>query len=317
MRTRTSWISVGQAGVVRIEIPVYTLGNGQPILTVTCSVHGDEQAGLYVAARLIENLTTFEKLNGTIHVIAAANPAAQFMNSRVSSLDYKDLNRGGRGREEGSLTDRTGARLFDFLSKCDFAVNIHEFQMHTPTTAVFMNAGNTETKTKTIAGIKAFDPRIIWVINSSQAGDEQYQTTLDTALAQAGVANFPIEMTQLPLLTETDIADAAQGLTRVAAHLGIIDIPYERQSSVAPAFMRQEFTTNDAGLWEPECRLMQELTIGDEIGTLRMLPDFQVQKILSPSEGILIQLRHRQLVSTGTGLFSIGRNADEIISPYL
>ena len=317
MQSETNWLPVGQAGVVRLEIPVHTLGSGQPVLGITCSVHGDEHAGLFITSRLIEYLNADERLNGTIHIMSAANPAAQFVNSRVSSLDQKDLNRGGRGRSEGSFTDRVGAQLFDFLSRCDIVVNIHEFEMHTPTTAVFMNAGSLETKIKTLEAMRAFSPEIIWVIDSSQNGDVQYQATLDTALAQASVVNFPIETTQLAFLTESEIDRAAQGLKQVAAHLGIIQASNESPSEVAPAYVREEVTSNDAGLWEPSVQLMREINIGDVIGTLQKLPDFQKQIIKSPSRGILVQCRHRQLVSTGTSLFSIGHNAEEFITPYM
>jgi predicted deacylase len=145
----------------------------------------------------------------------------------------------------------------------------------------------------------------------------QYQATLDIALAQAGIANFPIETTQLLFLTDTEMDEAAHGLIRVAAHLRIIHASNESHFSVPPAFIRQEVTADNAGLWEPNRALMQEIGMGDEIGTLRKLPDFQQQKIRSPSQGVLVQYRHRQLVSTGTSLFSIGHNADEIIVPYL
>src|SRR2546429_628257 len=195
MQTQTNWLAIGQVGAVELKIPIYTLGSGKPSLGITCSVHGDEHAGLYVAARLVELLQSTEEVRGSVHIVLAANPAAQFQNSRVSTLDQKDLNRVGRGRQEGSITERAGAQLFDFLSKCNFVVNIHEFEMHTPTTAVFMNAGTSEIKSKILAAIKVFDPEIIWAINPSQNVDMQYLATLDTALAEAGVGNFPVETT--------------------------------------------------------------------------------------------------------------------------
>lgn len=318
MQTQVKSLSIGQAGVMRLDIPVYSIGDGEPVLGITCSVHGDEHNGLYIADRLIDYLNYDRKyINGTIHIIPAANPAAQFVSRRVSPLDLKDLNRAGRGRQDGSFTERVGATLFEFLSKCNLVINIHEFEMHTPITAVFMNAGDTETKTRTLSAIKVFQPNIIWVINTAQNSDVQYQATLDTALAQAGVANFPIETTQLNLLSEDEIDKAAKGLLRVAAHLGICEVSLETQVDVAPALFRQEITADEAGLWSPTCKLMQIVESGHPIGVLKTLPQFKEKLITSPSSGILVQFRHRQLVATGTSVFSLGHDANSVIAPYL
>lgn len=309
---------MGQAGVVQLDIPVYTIGNGgRPVFGVTCSVHGDEPGGLYIIARLLDYLQQVDKIDGTIHIIPAANPVAQLVNKRVSPLDLKDLNRTGRGRKDGTFTDRVGACLFEFLSQCDLVVNIHEFEMYTPVTAVFMNTGDSKTKTKTLAAIKAFAPDILWVINPAQDSDVQYQATLDTALTQASIANFPIETTQLAFLSEDEIEKAALGLFRVAAYLGICKSFLELSPFAAPALFRQEVTASEAGLWEPSCKLMEIIAVGEQIGTMRRLTDFQQMPIYSPSEGILVQYRHRQLVATGTSLFSLGHNAEHVISPYL
>jgi len=210
-----------------------------------------------------------------------------------------------------------GAILFNFLSQCDLVVNIHEFEMHTPVTAVFMNAGKEETKALTLSAIKAFSPDIIWIINTSQSSDVQYQTTLDTALAQSGIANFPIETAQLNLLTDHEINKATMGLYQVAAYLGICEpISESYSTSISPAFFRQEITAENAGLWEPDCKLMQTIENGSSIGNLISLPDFRLAQIQSPSDGVLVQYRHRQLVSTGTSLFSIGHKADKLLLPY-
>jgi predicted deacylase len=314
--TEIHWLTVGQVGATRLEMPIYTIGSGKPVFGITCYVHGNESAGLFIATRAIDLLQASTFLGGTMHIILVANPAAQFINSRVASFDQKDLNRVGFGKQDGSFTERIGARLFEFLSQCDLVVNIHEFEMHTPTTAAFMNAGSTDIKKKTLAAIKAFSPEIIWVIDTSQSHDEQYQATLDTALAKAEVPNFPIETTQLAYLTDTEISRAAQGLLRIAAHVGIVELLSESSLASVSAFIRHEMRADNAGLWEPQVELMQVIEPGSPIGTLRILPELQTQHLLSPTVGILIQYRHRQVVETGTSLFSIGYNADKIISPY-
>jgi predicted deacylase len=309
-----SWLTVGQVGMIRLDIPVYTIGDGKPVLGITCFIHGNESAGVYIVARMLDHLQFRGITRGTVHIIPVANPAAQFVGERVSLLDYMDLNRVGSGSRDGSFTERLSAQLFDFLSMCDLVINIHEFEMRTPTTGVFMNAGSTEIKVRTLAAIQAFSPDIIWVIDPSQRTDARYQATLDTALAEAGVVNFPVETTQLAFLTDTEINRAAKGLLRVAAYMGMLKPELESSFAPAPAFTREEFRSETAGLWEPSRLLMQEIKPGEAIGILRTLPEFKSQTIYSPRLGILMQCRNRQLVATGASLFSIGHGVDEIIA---
>ena len=313
MKSEPKWLSIGQAGVMKLDIPVYTIGSGnKPKLGIICSVHGDESAGLYIAARMINHLESSIALKGTVHIIPAANPAAQFVHSRVSPLDQKDLNRAGKGDEKGSYTERVGKRLFEFLSDCDLVVDIHEFEMHTPITAVLIDVGDDDVKKDTLAAINAFSPKIIWVINGSQSRDMQYQTTLDAALAQAGVVNFPIETTQLAFIEDTEIEEATQGLLRVAAHMGIIKPSPKKSTSHTPTFIRKETTADHSGLWEPNsATLMQSIEAGSQVGTLITLPKFEQKQVKSELTGVLVQWRHRQLVATGTSLFSIGDQADD------
>lgn len=314
-------LPVGQIGTTLLDIPVYTLGTGKPpVFGITCYVHGNEAAGAFIVSRFIDLLQLSDTLHGTIHIIPVANPAAQLVNYRVSPLDLQDLNRLGSGRSDGSFTERIGAGLFEFLAQCDVVVNIHEFEMLTPITAVFMNAGRTEEiKVEILKALRAFSPDIIWAISPLQSSDVQYQTSLDTALIEAGVVEFPIETAQLAHLTDAEIDRAAQGLLQVAAHLGIAQ-PLSENSDLplpAPAFIRQEVRANDAGLWEPSGKLMQSVGVGDLIGTIRTIPEFQTQFIYSPASGVLVQQRHREVVATGTSLFSIGHDADGIIVPYI
>ncbi len=306
----------GQVGFQQFSIPVITYGSGspgEPKVGITCCVHGDETSGLYIAARVIEQLKLSDSLKGTVHIIPAANSAALLYNERVFPLDYKDLNRVGRGNKDGSFTERTAAVLFEFLSQLDLVVNIHGFEMRSPVTAIFVNAESREIAKKNLAAISAFSPEMIWVIDASVGEDAKCLTTLDTALAEVGVVNLPIETSQLEFLSDAEINRAAQGILNVIAFLGIID-PLPASNFPTPAFIKHEFTAPNAGLWEPDVSLMQPIEAGMKIGTLTVLPDFEERTIYAPSSGVLIQYRLRQLVATGTSLFSIGDSAEQLIT---
>lgn len=315
MNKRIKRFTVGQIGITPIDIPVLVIGKGKPVLGITCFVHGDESAGLFIVSRLLELLESQDRLRGTIHIVPVANPTAQWINRRVSPLDFKDLNRMGRGREDGTLTEKIGAALFELLSHCDFVINIHEFEMHTPITGVFMNAGGSSIKKQTLQALRAFSPDIVWVISNSD-NDVQYQMTLDTALAKAGIPNFPIETRQLPLLTPEEIDRTAWGLVSVAQHMGVLSYSKEVAYSSPPAYFRKEVTAQTAGLWNPKCDLIEKITSKQAVGELVTLPNFERIQVFSPLSAVVVQFRHRQLVASGTGLFSLGIDASSVIEPF-
>lgn len=313
---QVSSLDFGQVGFQQFSTPVLTFGTtepGQPKVGITCCIHGDETSGLYIVARVIKELELRNSRAGTVYILPAANPVAILNNKRVSVLDYKDLNRVGKGNKDGSFTERTGAVLFEFLSQLDLVIDIHSFPIRTPITAIFLNTGNTQVKKKTLSAIHAFSPEIIWAMNTPDSQDAVYSTVLGIALANAGIACLPIETTQLAFLPEAEIEKAAQGILNVIAFMGIIESLYVSKCSI-PAFTRNEFTSPSAGLWEPHVSLMQPIQTGMEIGTLKILPTFEEKKIYAPSSGILIQYCQRRLVATGDALFSLGYSADKIIT---
>jgi len=305
------WLHTGRVGVVSLDIPVITFGgNKKPRIAITSSVHGDEPLGLVVISRLVDYLDE-QNLAGTVSLVLAANPAAQLLGQRVSPQDFKDLNRAGAGNAKGYYTDRLAANLFEFLRNFDFVVNIHEFEMHTPVTAFYIGEGNSSTKQRILDGIEAFAPEIVWVAKHTNKRDNQYLNTLDAALARAGVPSFIVETVQLPFITEREINHVVNGVIRLMALLGIVT-PKNRKAPNGKklTLYRNEITTDVAGLWEPrKLSLFTPIKAGDVIGEIRTIPEFTVELITAPISGTLIQLRHRQLVGTGSSIFSIGTKA--------
>lgn len=302
-----NYLKLGQKGVINYDIPVYSIGNNEgKTFTVTCSVHGDETAGLFIVHNFLNKIKN-KQLKGKINIIPAANPVAQFLYSRTAFLDQKDLNRSGKGRIDGSYTDRLANTLFNFLVKSDIVVNIHEFEMISPVMGIFDVFDNKETEQKILETIKIFSPDMIWQINYNKSSDIQYLTTLDLALSKEGIVNFPFETSQLPLITQDEIEKASQGLLNIAAHLGIIETENTQTDKVVPVFVRKEYSSDLAGLWVPNNNLkpLQEVKQGDFIGKVVSLPDFSEQEIYAEQNSILLQYRNRQMIGNGSSIYSI------------
>ncbi|MBD2775614.1 succinylglutamate desuccinylase/aspartoacylase family protein [Iningainema tapete] len=301
-------INIGQVGITQLEIPIYTFGQGEPVLGITCYLHGDETAGIYVLANVVDYLKAHSYLFGTIHLIPVANPAAQFVKNRLSPIDALDINRLRQGNKEGTITERNAFYLFEFLVKCDLVINLHTFEMISPVTAVFMNAGAEEVRNKTLAAMKAFSPEIIWITDALQNRYSAYQSTLDVTLAEAGVTNFSIETSEIMFLTDEQIRRTSQGILNVTQYMGILKESFSDQITNEPQIISQRkvFTANVAGLWQPSVNLMQTVEPNTQVGILTTLHNFEPQDIYATDSGIIFQYRHRQHVATGTSLFSVG-----------
>ena len=306
-----SYLKLGQKGVINYDIPVYSIGQGKPEITITCSVHGDETAGLFIVNDFLKKIKNI-KLNGKINIIPSANPVAQFLHSRTAFLDQKDLNRSGSGNAFGSYTDRLANVLFNFLIKSDIVINIHEFEMISPVMGIFdcLEDKEKEFENKILEVVKIFNPDMIWKIDYEKTSDNQYQTTLDMALTKAGIINFPFETSQLSLITKENINKASEGLVNIVSHFNIIDKKPEITKKDIPVFVRKEFSSELAGLWEPSenLKLLEKVQKGDLIGKIVNLPDFSETEIYAEDTGVLIQYRHRQIVGNGASIYSIGQD---------
>ncbi|MFN8575944.1 MAG: succinylglutamate desuccinylase/aspartoacylase family protein [Candidatus Sericytochromatia bacterium] len=302
-----NYLKLGQKGVINYDIPVYSIGEGKKTFTITCSVHGDETAGLFIVNDFLNKIKG-ETLKGKINIIPAANPVAQFLYSRTSFLDQKDLNRAGKGRFDGSYTDRLANILFKFLKQSDIVVNIHEFEMISPVMGIFDVFDNKETENKILETINIFQPDMIWQINYNKQSDIQYLTTLDLALSKEGVINFPFETSQIHLITQKDINKASDGLLNIACSLGILNKKINNKKNEIPVFIRKEFSSDLSGLWIPEqnLELLKPIKNNQLIGKIVSLPDFIETEIYSEHDGILLQYRSKQMISNGTSIYSIG-----------
>lgn len=305
-------IKIGQVGITQLEIPVYTIGNGEPVLGITCYLHGDETAGIYVLAKVVDYLKSISLVRGTIHLIPVANPAAQFVKHRLSPIDWLDINRLKQGDQAGTLTQRNAFYLFEFLVQCNLVINIHAFEMISPVTAVFMNAGSKEVKDTTLAAIKAFSPETIWITDVGKNPDSVYYSTLDVNLAEAGIPNFSIETSEIMFITDEQIRRTAKGILNVASYMQILQEYSHPEMIQEPQILshRTVFTADVAGLWEPKVQIAQIVEPESCIGTLITLPNFDKQDIYADCSGILFQYRHCQHVATGSSLFSIGNKVN-------
>lgn len=298
----TSYLEVGYIQNTPVQIPITTIGGERrPRFTIVCGVHGDETANVEIAHRVVQKLIARDSLHGSVSIITSANPLAGFTKTRLSPLEFTDLNRVFPGRPDGYLTDRIAYYLCNYLSESDFFVDIHEFRMRTPPLALYLPGSREEVDTRILQGIVAFDPSIVWI------GEAAHSQSVLGVLTRNGVPGFAVETTHLARLPQKEIDKVVKGL------IDVVDLVTAKQglqntSTPPDAFYRNTTHSDHAGFWTPDAKVevLGEIGKGDTIGSVSKMNLTEEVPILAENEGILMQLRESRLIQTGTPVFSIG-----------
>jgi len=298
-------LPVGEVGIFEVGIPIVQVGNGDsPHLGILCGVHGDETASLFVSHLLIERLLS-EKVQGTISIITAANSFAQSTNSRVSLIDFYDLNRTGAGKPDGVLTERVAYKIIDFLSSnCSYVIDLHEFEMDTPPMAIYIPSHDESVNNQILHMIGVFKPATVWSMNLSSPDEVRYTGSLLSVLIGKGVPGFAVETSRLCAVGQRDIEKVVDGILEIGRLLGIVAGEYRYEPPVA--YKRIVKHSDFAGIWIPAKSLMDQVRVGDKMGTVIGLDLVSRHDIFASDDGTLIQMRRVELVQTGFNLFTIG-----------
>ena len=110
---------------VNTQYDVYTFGSGEPRITFTAGIHGNEVSGIYVAQRLIGHFIKNPPVKGTVKIIPTVNAAAMRCMQRRSPFDAVDLNRVFPGNESGSISHKLAASIYKETADADILVDLH------------------------------------------------------------------------------------------------------------------------------------------------------------------------------------------------
>lgn len=117
-------VTVSESGVCA-AYEVYAFGAGEPHITFTAGVHGNEVSGIYVAQQLIGYFQKNPPLHGTVKIIPTVNATAMRCMQRRSPFDKEDLNRIFPGNEAGSLSHRLAASVYAETADAEILVDLH------------------------------------------------------------------------------------------------------------------------------------------------------------------------------------------------
>ena len=252
-------VTVTESGV-QAAYEVHTFGQGSPCIFFTAGVHGNEVSGIYVARQLIQYFTEHAPLRGTVKIIPTVNATAMRCMQRRSPFDGQDLNRIFPGNEQGSLSHRLAASVFNETAGADILVDLHCCGQHGMPYILSIYSESEKAK-KMVERIT-----MPIAIHSEGTAGQLFTEACRRRDQAACVIELPSGRSSgavnLPVAEQ-----CFEALLDLLASEGVVE---KAQRGSAPKFYGslKEAYAHKAGLWRPQVEKGMEIVCGQVIGTV-------------------------------------------------
>jgi predicted deacylase len=288
-----------------------------PAVFVSAAIHGDEIIGTAVIQRLAQELDP-EALAGTVMLVPVANIFGFIAHSRYLP-DRRDLNRSFPGSAGGSLAGQL-AHIFyrEVVARCTLGIDIHSAAIHRYNLPqIRIKAGNR----RLVELAMAFGAPVIIEspLRDGSLRDQAQKHGVDMLLMEAGEA---LRFDRLSIET------GVEGVTRVLAHLGMIEAEDGLSAVGIPA--RANRTTWVRAPRGGVVQMVREsgdpVREGEVLARVAGLFGEDAEELASPVDGIIIGHATLPVVHQGDALFHIaaidhpervGRQIDSITEAIL
>jgi predicted deacylase len=267
-----------------------------PCVFVSAAIHGDEIIGTAVVQRLAQSLRP-EALSGTVMLVPVANIFGFITQSRYLP-DRRDLNRSFPGSAGGSLAGQL-AHIFttEVMARCQLGIDIHSAAIgryNLP--QIRIATGNR----RLVELAMAFGAPVIIEspLRDGSLRDLARSHGVDMLLMEAGEA---LRFDRLSIET------GAAGVTRVLAHLGIIDADDGLSAVGIPARANRSVWVRAprGGVIQMVRVSGDPVTKGEVLGHVTGLFGEDGEAMGSPIDGIVIGHATLPVVHQGDALFHI------------
>jgi predicted deacylase len=299
-----TWLKIGSDPLTEISLPLW-LAEGKeegPLVAITAGVHGCEYDSILAAVSFFTQLDV-SKLRGTVAVIPVANPVGFSHVSRyVCPIDNLNLNRVFPGDKDGSITQRIASTIFEELVlHSKYLMDLHGgdlFEALLPHTKYFVT-GNTEIDraAKTVA--ITFTDRLYQPVHPTRrpSGGNLYSEA-----AKRGVISIIAEAGGEGRIDKRNIEFHKSGVLNVLQWIDMLpgkSIPSGDCEEVLNAVKVQ---SNHGGFFIPEVSLGDKVGKGNIIGRIKDINGSVIERLVSPTKGIVMMLFTIGVVNTGDPL---------------
>ncbi|MFO6447633.1 succinylglutamate desuccinylase/aspartoacylase family protein [Erythrobacter sp. NE805] len=303
--------SVAPGTQADVAFPITTMANGAssslavrvlhgawpgPRVFVSAAIHGDEIIGTAVVQRLAQTLRP-EALSGTVLLVPVANIFGFITHSRYLP-DRRDLNRSFPGSAGGSLAGQL-AHIFaqEVVKRCELGIDIHSAAINRYNLPQIRIAAGHR---RLVELAMAFGAPVIIEspLRDGSLRDLAQGHGVDMLLMEAGEA---LRFDRLSIET------GVEGVTRVLAHLGMIEADDGLSSVGIPARANRTVWVRAprGGVAQMVRTSGDPVRKGDVLACVAGLFGEEAEEIVSPLDGIIIGHATLPVVHQGDALFHI------------
>jgi predicted deacylase len=281
-----------------MSIPVHVQRGKQPgpTMFVSAAIHGDELNGIEIVNRLIKS-KSIKNMRGTLIAVPMVNVYGVLNQSRYLP-DRRDLNRSFPGSSKGSLAGRI-ANLFlqEVVTKCDVGIDLHTGAIHRSNLPQ-IRANLDDAETLTMA--EAFGMPVL--LNA-----DIRDGSLRQAAADLGAKVLLYEAGEALRFDEFSIRAGVKGIINVMREIGMLNKRKRQGHQIERFIARQSgwVRANESGFVNHVAQLGDHVSKG---GTLAIISDpygTELDKVLCPSEGVVIGKQNIPLTQEGEAMYHI------------
>lgn len=269
-----------------------------PTIFVSAAVHGDEIVGTAIIQRLAGAIAP-QSLAGTILLVPVANIFGFITHSRYLP-DRRDLNRSFPGSPGGSLAGQLAHVFYrEVVERCSLGIDIHSAAIHRYNLPqIRIAAGDT----RLVELAMAFGAPVIIEspLRDGSLRDLAQKNGVDMLLMEAGEA---LRFDRLSVET------GVEGVTRVLAHLGLIEADDGLAAVGIPARANRTVWVRAprGGVAQMARDSGDPVRKGDVLARVSGLFGEDAQEVTSPVDGIIIGHATLPVVHQGDALFHIAQ----------
>lgn len=301
----SAWLEVGSradGGDWRLPL-LYVIGaTAGPTLIVLGAVHGDEYEGVETIPEVFRQVES-HALRGALLMVPICNVPAYESVLRNSPIDGLNLARVFPGDPNGTITQRIAHWITQKLFKpADFVIDLHSggVTAEIPSLIGFTHTHD-ELGRRSRAGALAFGAPVVWEHPPPMPPGRSLSAATDLGIpaiyTEAGGGGYA---------HPSDVSCFSTGVINVMKHLDMLD----GQPQIQPVThhlsgdgnMDSVISTPVAGYFRSDVALLDEVSPGQQLGTVRDPFGEVVAEITTESAGVVIMLRRIHRVHVGDNL---------------
>ncbi|MEM7131026.1 MAG: succinylglutamate desuccinylase/aspartoacylase family protein [Chloroflexota bacterium] len=303
-----TWLAIAprvDGGTWRLPLLNVTGATSGPVLVVTAAVHGDEYEGVEAIPQVFQQVEP-DALRGTLVMLPVCNMPAYEAATRNSPIDGLNLARVFPGGQHGTITQRIAYWITQKLLKpANFFIDLHSGGAvgMIPTLIGYIHDED-ELGQLSQAAARAFGVPVLWGHPLPLPPGRTI-----SAATELGVPSLYSEAPGGGYARPDDVACFTQGVINVMRHLEMLDgEPEPRPTThhlVGDGNLDSVISAPVAGFFRAEVELLDEVDIGQRLGTVRDLFGAVLTEVKSEQAGVVIFLRRLHRVHVGDSLVHV------------